>query len=69
MRNSYLFQYFETYPNRSVTEEELLNEAMPGLVNRGKLSEMIAEGIADGWLASTTDGNTTYYSLNRNRYE
>ena len=63
MRNSYLFQYFETYPNRSVTEEELLNEAMPGLVNREELSEMIEQGLADGWLASTNDGSTMYYHL------
>ena len=63
MRNSYLFQYFETYPNRSVTEEELLNEAMPGLVNREELSEMIEQGLADGWLASTTDNNIVYYHL------
>lgn len=68
MKKSYLYQYFETYPDRVMTEDEIF-VAVHYLASREKLDEMIAEGIADGWLASTTDGNTTYYSLNRNRYE
>lgn len=63
MRKTYLYQYFECYPDRRVTINYLLNEAMPGLVDREKLTEMIAEGIADGWLTSTTADNTTYYML------
>lgn len=61
-KRTYLYQYFETYPSREVTEDESF-DALHYLVSREKLAEMIEQGIAEGWLASTTVGRTKYYHL------
>lgn len=71
-KRTYLYLYFETYPNRKVTKDELFDAMcrIPDIPNlKESLAEMIASGIAEGWLTSTTVGRSTYYSLNRTRYE
>jgi len=67
-KRTYLYLYFETYPNRKVTKDELF-EALRYIASKEVLAEMIASGIAESWLTSITVGRSTYYSLNRTRYE
>ncbi len=71
-KRTYLYLYFETYSDREVTEDELFEalRLVPDIPNlKESLAEMIASGIAEGWLTSTTVGRSTYYLLNRNRHE
>jgi len=68
MKKSYLYLYFETYPDRKVTKDELF-DALRYIASKEALAEMIASGIAEGWLTSTPVGRSTYYLLNRNRHE
>ena len=69
MKKTYLYQFFDMYPDRAVTADELFEAMRLIPVTRERLSQMIAEGMANGWLALETVNEVDYYSVKRNEDE
>ena len=62
MKKTYLYQFFDTYPNRIVTENELFEAMRLIPVARERLKLMIKQGFNEGWLKSQNIGRVVYYA-------
>ena len=62
MKKTYLYQFFDTYPNRIVTENELFEAMRLIPVARERLKLMIKQGFNEGWLNSQNIGMVVYYA-------
>lgn len=61
MKRTYLCQFFDTYPDKIVTESELFEAVRFIPVTREQLKLMIQRGINDGWLEYRNRGSVVYY--------
>lgn len=62
MRKTYLYQFFATYPRRATLDELVKARVAEGSHSQMTLTEMIEDGLAEGWLAVETIEGIDYYS-------
>lgn len=61
MKKTYLYLFFDIYPNRIVTEDDLFEAVRLIPVTRERLRQMIEQGMTEGWLESQNKESVVYY--------